>query len=37
MGVALDLAWTQPVLTFVGTGIVVLRFLLGLARGVIGH
>jgi hypothetical protein len=37
IGMALDMAWTLLVLTFVGMGIVVLRFLLALARGVIGH
>jgi hypothetical protein len=37
LGVALDVAWTLLVLIFVGTGIVVLRLLLGLARGVVGH
>jgi hypothetical protein len=37
LGVALDVAWTLLMLIVVGAGIVVLRFLLGLARGVIGH
>jgi hypothetical protein len=32
-----DVAWTLLVLILVGKGIVVLRFLVGLARGVIGH
>jgi hypothetical protein len=35
--VALDVAWTLLVLVLVGAGIVVLRLLLDLARGVIGH
>lgn len=37
IGVVLDVAWTLLVLLFVGAGIVVLRLLLGLAHGVIGH
>jgi hypothetical protein len=37
IGVVLDVAWSLLVLIFVGAGIVVLRVLLGLARGVIGH
>ncbi len=37
IGAALDVARTLLVLTFVGSGIVALRFLLVLARGAIGH
>jgi hypothetical protein len=37
MGAALDVVWTLLVLAFIGSGIVLLRFLLILARGAIGH
>jgi hypothetical protein len=37
IGTALDVAWTLLVLVLIGTGIVVLRSLLVLARGAIGH
>jgi hypothetical protein len=37
IGTALDVARTLLVLVFIGTGIVMLRFLLVLAQGVIGH
>jgi hypothetical protein len=37
IGGVVDVAWTLLVLLSVGAGIVVLRLLLGLARGVIGH
>jgi hypothetical protein len=37
IGTALDVAWTLLVLVLIGAGIVVLRLLLVLARGAIGH
>jgi hypothetical protein len=37
LGAALDVARTLLVLTFIGSGIVLLRFLLVLARGAFGH
>jgi hypothetical protein len=37
LGAALDVAWTLLVLVCIGSGIVLLRFLLALARGAIGH
>jgi hypothetical protein len=37
IGTALDVAWTLLVLALIGAGIVMLRFLLVLARGAFGH